>query len=131
MPYKHNADCRHSHRKDEIQGNELAGVRGRSASAPGPAAYRCEIDEPDGAARLSGENPHQIGVVHWVEGMILERTFVQRLSADEEMAEIDGTSRFREGGVTSTKPPPAAALRASVTGPILPASVKSKVEQTL
>ncbi len=107
-------------------------VSSLALTALGPAATVSKIDKPDGAARLSGENPHQIGVMHRVEGMILERTFVQRLSADEEMAEIDGASRFRKGGRHQHDDRRRQQRsEASVTGPILPASVESKVEQTL
>ena len=48
------------------------------------------MDQSDLRATLPREHADQIGIVHRVEGMILERTFVERERADEQVALIDG-----------------------------------------
>ena len=53
----------------------------------------------------------------------------ERLGADEEVALIDGATVYRQGRADQGELLSSAASRASVTGPILPAAVLSKVEQ--
>ena len=56
-----------------------------------------EVDEADGTLRLSLQHPHQIGIVHRIERMILERALVQRRRANEQVTEIDGPPGLRKG----------------------------------
>ena len=58
---------------------------------------RGEIDQADLAPALARQHPHQIGVVHRIERMILQRAFVQRHGAHEQIALIDGAAGFRKG----------------------------------
>ena len=61
------------------------------------ARQRREIDQPDLGLALARQHPHQIGIVHRIERMILQRAFVQRHGADEQIALIDGAAGFRKG----------------------------------
>ncbi len=60
------------------------------------ARQRCKLNQPDLGLALARQHPHQIGIMHRVERMILQRTFVQRHLADEQIALIDGAAGFRE-----------------------------------
>ncbi|GJE46745.1 hypothetical protein AEGHOMDF_5953 [Methylobacterium soli] len=73
------------------EGVEARGDRGNAAG------YRREIDEADGGGGLSGEDAHEVGVPHRVEGMVLERTLVEGHGAHEEVALVDGAPGLREG----------------------------------
>ena len=66
------------------------------ARADGGSAgnYRLEVDKSDLRAALPREHANQIGVAHRIEGMILERTFIERDRADEQIALIDGARGF-------------------------------------
>ena len=102
----------------------------RTASAPRVTGR--EIDQADLGFALPRQHPHQIGIVHRVERMILQRAFVQRHRADKQIAHDRRCGRFP--GMPAS---PARSCRrqsarsASMTGPILPLSVESKVEQIL
>jgi hypothetical protein len=62
-----------------------------------PARNHREIDETDLGLALPRQNPHQIGIVHRVERVILQRAFIQRHGADEQVALIDRAAGFRKG----------------------------------
>ncbi len=68
----------------------------RARTASGPRATDGEIDQPDLGLALARQHPHQIGIVHRIERMILQRTFVQRHRADEQIALIDGAAGLRK-----------------------------------
>ena len=57
-----------------------------------PAGDVGETDQPDLGPALARQHPHQIGIVHRIERMILQRTLVQRQRAHEQIALIDGTA---------------------------------------
>ena len=67
------------------------------AIAAAPRETVARSMRPTLEALCRAEHPHQICVVHRVQRMVLERAFVQRHRADEEVALIDGAARFREG----------------------------------
>ena len=56
-----------------------------------------EVDEPDPGLALARQHPHQIGIVHRIERVILQRAFVQRHGTDKQVALIDGAAGFRKG----------------------------------
>ena len=49
----------------------------------GTAGKHRKLDEPDFGLALPRQHPHQIGIVHRIERMILQRAFIQRHRADE------------------------------------------------
>jgi hypothetical protein len=55
-----------------------------------------ERDQPDPGPALARQHPHQVGIVHRVERMVLQRALVQRHRAHEQIAHIDGAAGFRE-----------------------------------
>ena len=61
-----------------------------------PARDGREVDEADLRLALARQHPHQVGIVHRVERMVLQRALVQRHGADEQIAQIDGAAGFRE-----------------------------------
>ena len=90
------------------------------------------IGQTDLAFALARQHAHQIGVVHRIERMILQRAFVERHLADEQLSHDRRCGRSPgNAGVTSTIASPDVAVSASITGPILPASVELNVEQIL
>ncbi len=68
----------------------------RARTASGPREMLGEIDQPDFGPALARQHPHQIGVVHRVERMILQRAFIQRHRADEQIALIDRAAGLRK-----------------------------------
>ena len=64
----------------------------RARTASGPRTTVREIDQADLGPALARQHPHQIGIVHRVERMILQRAFVQRHRADEQIALVDGAA---------------------------------------
>ncbi len=67
------------HRIHDRSAETLLGEIGETrADGIGPARDVGEIDEPDFGLALARQHPHQIGIVHRVERMILQRAFVQR-----------------------------------------------------
>ena len=51
-----------------------------------PARDGGEIDQTDLCPALARQHPHQIGIMHWIERMILQRAFIQRHGADKQIA---------------------------------------------
>ena len=86
------------HGVDDRSAEALARKIGEtSANGVCAARQRGEIHQPDLGLALARQHPHQIGIVHRVERMILQRAFVQRHAAYEQVALIDGPAGFREG----------------------------------
>ena len=61
-----------------------------------PARDHREIDETDLGLALPRQHPHQIGIVHRIERMVLQRAFIERHGADEQIALIDRAAGFRK-----------------------------------
>ena len=95
----------------------------RSTTANGTSATGCALCRPSTRTRLES----RIGLSGW--------SFIGLSSSGMSPTNRRpwNTVRLFSGndGLTSTMPPPARARSASSTGPILPASVESKVEQIL
>ncbi len=73
--------------------NALAGEIGKTrAHGIGSARDVGETDKPDPGLALARQHPHQIGIMHRIERMILQRAFVQRHRADEQIALIEGAA---------------------------------------
>ena len=76
----------------------LAGEIGKTgANRVRPARDVGEADQPDLGPALPRQHADQIGIVHRVERMVLQRAFIERHGADEEVAAIDGAAGFRKG----------------------------------
>ena len=91
-----------------------------------------EIDQPDPGRALARQHPHQIGVVHRIERMILQRTSHSAAASRRTDCPDRRCGRSRETPASPARWHRRTRRRsASITGPILPASVESKVEQIL
>ena len=55
-----------------------------------------KVGKADLLAALARQHPHQIGIMHRVERVILQRAFIQRHRADEQVALIHGAAGPRE-----------------------------------
>ena len=72
------------HRVGNGGGETLLGEIGEAvADAGGTGGHRAEIDQANLRPALPRQHADQVGVAHWIERVILERTFVQRERADE------------------------------------------------
>ncbi len=114
------------------QGNLFVG-----ANRIRPACQYREIDQPDPGPALARQHPRQVGIVHRVERMILQRAFVERHRADKEVALVDGAAgagksrghqhdRIAGIGWTSQRLPQGPVLIASSATPEQVAALQSR-----
>ena len=88
-------------------------------------------NQPDGAPALPAEDANQVGVCHRRQRMMPHRRLGEQFMPHEEVSLVDRALQGRirrtgDGEIAGTS-----ASSASRTGPMLPSSVESKVEQYL
>src|SRR5690606_10460556 len=88
-------------------------------------------NETDLQPCLPLQHAHQVGIPHGRERVILHRAFVQENITDEEMAHVNGAGIGGKSRANKRYFTPHLFEKPSATGPILPWSVESKVEQYL
>ena len=74
---------------------ESSASRARTASAPRVTVARST--RPILRLALARQHAHQVGIMHRVERVVLQRALVQRHGADEQIALVDGAAGLREG----------------------------------
>ena len=96
-----------------------------------PSAHVFVADQAHFAPGLPLQHAHQIGVGHRRQRMVLHAALVQQHIADEQIARKTARPLAGKAGQAIVKSVPSASISASATGPMLPRSVESNVEQYL
>lgn len=101
------------------------------ADCLGAAIHFRRHHQPTASGGLGFHQAKQVAVGHRRDWVMTHAGLRQQLFPDEQVALIDRAAVTGSAGETTVKFSPSAASRASVTGPILPCAVLSKVEQYL
>ena len=90
------------------------------------------MDQRDLAAGLAPKHAHEVRIGHRCQRVLGHAGFGEQQIADEKVAQVNGSRhKLGKAGQAMVKSVPRASSRASATGPMLPRSVESNVEQYL